>query len=322
MKKRMITWVLAALCLLTLTPGAAYAALDATPSNLTVVMSYGDTPLEGIHVAVCPVANVKEVSGGLVFSSAPAFADIGANFDNLTTEKNIALAASFDAYASAHHISRSARVTDANGKALYTGLAPGLYLVAQTEAAGSQYVIAPYLVMVPESIDTVDNRNYNVISYPKTEPVRRNVGAVSVSAYKVWKGTAAHPGSVTLQLYQNGSPYGSAVTLNDGNYWSYTWTSLNPGYTWTVDETNVPDGYAKAVTGSAAAGFVITNTQYEVPKTPAGPDTPKPPFDTPFTGDTANMLLWITTIVVSSIGLLAVIWVLAAKQLPHVFTRR
>ena len=90
-----------------------------------------------------------------------------------------------------------------------------------------------------------------------------------VSVEKVWED--AHnedhirPASVQVQLYANGAPHGEPVILSAANGWRYTWTNLDEranGKTiaYTVDEVKVPDHYAKTISGSASAGYVITNT--------------------------------------------------------------
>ncbi|MCL2695179.1 MAG: Cna B-type domain-containing protein [Clostridiales bacterium] len=88
----------------------------------------------------------------------------------------------------------------------------------------------------------------------------------SVLSRKVWAGAnnPSRPGSVTVQLYRDGEPFGEPVTLNASNNWRYIWTNLEKGPVWTVDEIDVPEGYAKSVTGNASDGFVITNT-YSIP---------------------------------------------------------
>lgn len=259
--KKLITMALALICVVMMIQSAAFA-LNAEPASLTVVMEDVGKPISGMKIAVCRVADMKEENGGLVFEATPSFAGVGADFTDLTKEKNIALAANLNTYASANNVTREVKTTGANGKATYTDLTPGLYLVAQTDAQSSQYTIAPYLVAVP--IPNANNEGeweYDVTAYPKTEPVKRDSDTISVSVYKIWSGTTNPPGSILVQLYRNGSPYGYAVTLNAGNYWGYEWENLNANDTWTVDEFNVPPGYAKKIEGSAATGFIITNTK-------------------------------------------------------------
>jgi hypothetical protein len=87
------------------------------------------------------------------------------------------------------------------------------------------------------------------------------------------------PGGVLAQLYRNGQPQGSAVTLNAANLWTHTWDGLNAGDTWTVDEIDVPGGYEKTISGSASTGFVITNSKnpgLDLTPTPTPVRTPTP----------------------------------------------
>jgi len=303
--KRLLTVLFAALMLLA--PLATGVSANSQPPTLTVAMKHGNTPLGGVHVAVCRVADLQ----GNAYVPTQAFAEAKADFKNLTKEKNIALAASLNAYAAANNIPRSVKVTDSGGKAVYAGLAPGLYLVAQVNGESSEYIIAPYLVAVREDIT----------ASPKTEPTKRNTEKVQVSAFKIWKGTENHPNSVQVQLYRNGQPQGEPVALNAGNYWRCVWDNLSPADTWTVDEPNVPVNYAKSVTGSAAAGFIITNTWLELPNTFTEPVPPGTP-GVPKTEDASNMLLWIALIAFSLVGLIVVFCVWKIKRDSRVVAHR
>lgn len=82
-----------------------------------------------------------------------------------------------------------------------------------------------------------------------------------VSVTKVWIGDHPdQPQSVQVQLYGDGEPYGSPVTLSHENDWTYTWTELDGDVEWTVDEPHVPDGYIKQIAGGAISGYIIINT--------------------------------------------------------------
>ncbi len=73
------------------------------------------------------------------------------------------------------------------------------------------------------------------------------------------------PESIEVQLYADGKASGDPVTLSEDNDWTYTWEKLTKyaggdEIEYTVDETEVPDGYEKEVSGSAEDGFTITNS--------------------------------------------------------------
>ena len=75
---------------------------------------------------------------------------------------------------------------------------------------------------------------------------------------------------------------------------------------YTIAEVEV-DGYDTAISGSAETGFVISNSHTpddpDEPDQPGTPDTPKD--DTPQTGDTTNLALWIGLLALSGTGLTA-----------------
>ena len=300
--KRSISILAAVICVLTLlAPVAAIAAIDSNPSTLTIIVEYGEEKLSDINVAVCRVADAKEVDNKVVFEATPDFMGAGADFADLTESKNILLAADLNAYATSRGIPRSAELTNAQGSAKFFGLSAGLYLVAQVDSDKSEYIIAPYLVPVPNYIPTQGWEN-EVVSYPKTEPVKKTFETISISVQKVWIGANTHPGTILVQLYRNNQPHGAAVILSATNYWSKTWDDLNPDDTWTVDEVNVPVGFSKKISGSARTGFIITNTK--IPDIPAGP----------VTSDENNMQLWRRLMAAGVIGLIIVLCVLNSRR--------
>ena len=303
--KRLCLIALALLCMLPLTQSAAYA-LNQRLSTLTVVMEYGGVTLGGSRVTVCRAADAREEHGSVSYGVVRAFAGACADFKNLTKEKNIALAAALDACASVNQIERTPATTDRAGKAVFTNLSAGLYLVAQADDDSSGYLIAPFLVAVPGRGENNSGWNCNVTAYPKTEPVKREDGLIAVSVYKLWAGTNNPPGSVSVQLYRNGAAYGGSVKLSAENCWSHTWSGLRAKDTWTADEINAPAGYVRSVAGSAGSGFVITNTKQQAPP-------PSPP-GTPNTGDSNDMLRWIILVTAGFAGLAAAVHVLCASK--------
>lgn len=73
-----------------------------------------------------------------------------------------------------------------------------------------------------------------------TETVRAGFRVV-----KNWQGDTEsdRPGSLLVQLYQDGTAYGDPVELNEANGWQYIWTELPEGFAYTAGEVEVPDGY-------------------------------------------------------------------------------
>lgn len=154
---------------------------------------------------------------------------------------------------------------------------------------------------------------------------------IDVSVKKVWDDAddadGLRPESITVQLLRNGKVY-AEEELSEGN-WSTTWTDLYANDTWTVKEVNVPEGYTSSVSGSGTS-FTITNTHTpetpvitpEEPTPPTGGKDPEDPLhglddgdvpqdymevgdpDVPKTGDTTNVMLWLTVAFLSAAALL------------------
>ena len=97
-----------------------------------------------------------------------------------------------------------------------------------------------------------------------------------VSVRKEWNDNGnrlgIRPESIRVQLFADGKAEGTAVTLNEANGWTYSWSNL-PRYenasgkiggsreiVYTVTELSVPAGYTMSISGNAAKGFVITNS--------------------------------------------------------------
>ena len=92
-----------------------------------------------------------------------------------------------------------------------------------------------------------------------------NTEKTTVKVTKAWVGTPA--ASVTIKLYADGAEK-ETVTLTAADNWTHTFTNLDKyaadGHeiAYTVDETPVA-GYAKDISGTAATGFTIKNTNTE-----------------------------------------------------------
>ncbi len=97
-------------------------------------------------------------------------------------------------------------------------------------------------------------------------------GKTSRTVEKVWKDgdnrDHVRPESITVQLYEevdgNRKASGEAVTLNQGNHWSYTWENLfekenGKTISYSVEEVDVPGKY-EVVIQETGTKFIITNT--------------------------------------------------------------
>ena len=301
--KRVIISILIMVFILLLVSNVA-VAINSEPSSLTVIMKYNEESLSGINIAICRVADVTENNKQFTYNATKEFVGAGVDFSDLSKEKNISLAVILNAYAYNNNIGRISQKTISNGTATFRDLFAGLYLVAQINAESSEYIIAPYLVSVPVFNESKSKLEYDVMAYPKTEPIKKDEEITSVSVHKVWVGTNNTPSDILVHLYCNGTPHGNSIMLNADNYWSYTWTDLDPNNKWTVDELNVPDGFIKTISGSASTGFIITNTK-EISSSGRTVIS-----ESPKTSDESNIQLWVTLITFGAIGLFSMILIL------------
>jgi len=94
-------------------------------------------------------------------------------------------------------------------------------------------------------------------------------GKTTYSVIKAWDDAndqdGIRPESINVQLYADGVAYGEAVTLGEGNHWSYTWEGLNINQSgepivYSVQEVNVPEGYTVAEAVLEGNVFTLTNS--------------------------------------------------------------
>lgn len=152
------------------------------------------------------------------------------------------------------------------------------------------------------------------------------------------------PDSITVKLYADGKDTGRELVLDQENNWTGSFDELDEyaggvKIVYTIAEIEVK-GYDTAISGSAETGFVISNSHTpDIPDTPDNPDKPEDPDDpdtpdtpttpddpdnpeqpqnpgqpetpdtpkddTPQTGDTTNLALWVALLAISGTGLIA-----------------
>ena len=203
--KRILAILCAVACLLLTTAGAVSAA---SPS-LTVVMKYGKTPLQGICLAVCRVDGAGE------------------SFARLSAEENTAQAAAFHARAVENNTERIEKTTDSEGKAVFEGLPDGLYLVVQVDGEADEYIVAPYMVVLPR----------DAVSLPKSEPVKREPPTTAAAP-----SASANEGGPDYALPGTGEP--DADASKPGRFTLPKTDDLNNLALWLV------------IMGGSCAGFV------------------------------------------------------------------
>ncbi len=135
-----------------------------------------------------------------------------------------------------------------------------------TDFDGNVYTYTIDEVAVPEYYEKTISEDGLTITNTYVIPL------IDITGSKLWIG--GPKADIQLQLYRNGLPFESAITLKKGTN-SYTWEGLDAtdedgvSYVYTVDEVTVPEGYEKSISED---GLTITNmyTREILPSTGMG----------------------------------------------------
>ena len=140
--------------------------------------------------------------------------------------------------------------SDSSGKASFSGLESGIYLVVGKEVESNGVFYMPQVSLVSLSGDlSVD------LKYETSNKASR------IHVLKVWKkdNKKSRPKSIEVCLLRSDGIVVDRVVLNSDNQWSTTWDNLSTLYTYRVMETSVPSGYKESCTREKDT-IVLTNT--------------------------------------------------------------
>ena len=281
--------------------GAASTADALAPISVdaqcTLTLTYG---CNGLVVTNIPVKlyRVAQVSAEAQFTLTPDFQNTGLELNGIQTngEWDI-IRTSLEAHILANSIAPDCTaVTDSNGRAVFSGLEPGIYLAAavHTQQEGWHYSFRSALIALP-GLDEGGLWLYDIAATPKPDILPPSEPQeLQYQVLKLWKDEGSEekrPTSIEVEIFRNGESQ-ETVVLSEENNWSYRWTVPADGARWQVVERNIPAGYVLTVEDRAST-FVLTNS------------VPKPPPDTPQTGDSANILLAVVLLHLSGACLIA-----------------
>lgn len=136
--------------------------------------------------------------------------------------------------------------SDSSGKASFSGLESGIYLVVGKEVFQDGVFYMPQVSLVSLSVD---------LKYEMSDKPSR------IHVLKVWKkdNKKSRPKSIEVCLLRSDGIVVDKVVLNSDNQWSTTWDNLSTLYTYRVMETSVPSGYKESCTREKDT-IVLTNT--------------------------------------------------------------
>ena len=258
---------------------------------------------------------ISYCSGGIAFSELPVnlykIADVSADYQYTLTssfeKSNLILngiqtvgewnviRSTLETYILANDITAGFNAkTDFEGKASFDALKPGLYLAITERIIQDEttYVFDSALIALPGlGADGLWQYQVDVTSKSEIIPPSRDDEEIELKVLKLWKGdggSSARPTMIEIEIFRNGISYQTA-TLSENNHWTYTWSAKDDGSDWKVVERNIPTGYTMTIE-ERETSFVLTNTlNRDVPDNP----------DSPQTGDTSNILLWVILMIVS-----------------------
>lgn len=216
--------------------------------SITIIdKTYEGKLLENINVKLYKVADFTDNSRSEIVMK-DAFKDFELDIDKLVSSDALEESARLcESFIREHSIKPLATIiTDENGKAVFSNISDGIYLVMQSQVNYDEYTVTsvPFYVQVP-FVDKDGNVNYQVTTYPKNEVVYPE-DMDELSVIKIWKDNnnkdKMRPDYIEVGLYGNGQ-LKETVVLNNINNWSYTWSDLSKDVVWNVEEIKVPDNY-------------------------------------------------------------------------------
>lgn len=149
--------------------------MEAAYGSITIEARYGQgedaEPMSGDTWCLAQVSSAALTDAGApVYTATEAFSSFDRDWAALGASELRDAARELGTYAQEHGLlTYGASVTDACGRALFEGVAPGLYLAVRTDAAGENQAVAcdPVLVSVPLYED--GSWVFNVTAAPKFE---------------------------------------------------------------------------------------------------------------------------------------------------------
>ncbi len=204
-----------------------------------------------IEVNVCQIAALNDTG----FFLADAFENSGISLSGIINSPNEMAAKTVVDYIKNNKISTLSAISE-NGKATFTELSLGIYVVYTEENGG--FTFNPYIVFIP--YESGGKLCYEVDSVPKLED--NTPDKIGLYVIKKWQdennASKKRPDSVTIELL-NGSAIIDTVELSEKNGWAHTFRELAKDGDYSVREKAVSN-YKADYSGDAVNGFIVTNT--------------------------------------------------------------
>lgn len=275
------------LLVLTLCPAfsaLAYQPID-TGQETALTVYFGK---DGVHFsgAEFQLYRVADVSSSAQFTLTGDFSRYPVSLKELDSAGWRALAQTLEAYAARDKLTPlHTAITGKNGRAEFSSLTTGLYLVTgqRYESQGYTYTPQPFLIALPSLTDENSWKYTMAVSCKYDSDSNTEEDTIERKVLKVWRDDGneeKRPEQIVVQLLRDGEVY-DTVTLSNDNNWRYTWPELSADHHWQVVEHRTPEDYTVLIEREGIT-FVMTNTcLQDIPDTPPPGDNTPPDSNTP-----------------------------------------
>ena len=148
--KQITALLLSVACLLNMGVSAHEAVDEGAEGTITVEMKYEGEAVTGGALTAYRVGEVQEADGNYLFVKTEAMEAFEGTYENIGSAE---LAESIAAYVEEKNIESYGEAENTNGRAIFSDLKTGLYLIVQTEASEGYEPLKPFLVSIPMNED-------------------------------------------------------------------------------------------------------------------------------------------------------------------------
>lgn len=142
--------------------------------------------IPGATFELYKVANLKTSGGSATYTATEKFAGANIKYNGMTKEDSVLAAKELSKIVVDNNLYGQPGTTNSEGKAAFSGLTHGIYLVRQTDAKGDAKAyksLEPYLILVPEVVRTngTNEWKYDVVLVPKPAVIKKTVEPIDVN---------------------------------------------------------------------------------------------------------------------------------------------
>lgn len=251
--KRIIFRTVCALTLLLLLSVVSYS-LTSGAGEITFIAEFDKSPVNNLNLAIVRVADATENNGQIEYMLTSAFAGINVNFNKMgDPDENKTMSLALVGRVKANNITTISKKTNASGKAVLTGLDPGVYLVFMPDSAGNAYVMTPVIVPVP-IMEEGGFINYLLAVSLKLSPTTTTTTTTTTTE------TPTTKSPTTTTTTTSTTTTSTTTTTTEETTTTTTTTTTSEAPTTTTEETPNPSTSTTTTTTTTEAPTTTTET--------------------------------------------------------------